>query len=234
MQAMAEERGERRLVWDLPVRLFHWLLVLSMIASYVTAKIGFDTMPAHRYLGYWTIVLLVFRILWGFVGPRHARFSSFLKGPSGIWRYARALGAGTMIESAGHNPLGGLSVILLLGLVGFQAATGLFATDDVVWTGPYNAAVSSDWASRLTKWHHVNFNIILAAIALHLMAIAFYFLVKKQNLVGAMVHGKKYVPVNDAITKSEVVKAIIVLVIALGLVYWLLAVAPEPPDVNFE
>ena len=231
---MAEERGERRLVWDLPVRLFHWLLVLSMIASYVTAKIGFDTMPAHRYLGYWTIVLLVFRILWGFVGPRHARFSSFLKGPSGIWRYARALGAGTMIESAGHNPLGGLSVILLLGLVGFQAATGLFATDDVVWTGPYNAAVSSDWASRLTKWHHVNFNIILAAIALHLMAIAFYFLVKKQNLVGAMVHGKKYVPVNDAITKSEVVKAIIVLVIALGLVYWLLAVAPEPPDVNFE
>ena len=234
MQAMAEERGERRLVWDLPVRLFHWLLVLSMIASYVTAKIGFDTMPAHRYLGYWTIVLLVFRILWGFVGPRHARFSSFLRGPSGIWRYARALGAGTMIESAGHNPLGGLSVILLLGLVGFQAATGLFATDDVVWTGPYNAAVSSDWASRLTKWHHVNFNIILAAIALHLMAIAFYFLVKKQNLVGAMVHGKKYVPVHDAITKSEVVKAIIVLVIAVGLVYWLLAVAPEPPDVNFE
>jgi cytochrome b len=231
---MAEAREERRLVWDLPVRLFHWLLVLSMIASYVTAKIGFETMQIHMYIGYWTIGLIVFRVLWGFVGPKHARFSSFLKGPAGIWRYARALGAGTMIESAGHNPLGGLSVILLLALVAFQAGTGLFATDDIVWTGPYNGAVSSEWAQRLTAWHHLNFNFILAAVVLHLMAIAFYFLVKKQNLVGAMIHGKKMVPVNDAITKSEIVKAIIVIVIAAGLVYWLLAAAPVAPDVSFD
>ncbi len=230
-EAMAEER---RLVWDLPVRLFHWLLVLSMIASYVTAKIGFDAMEIHRYLGYWTIGLVVFRILWGFVGPKHARFSSFVRGPAGIWRYAKALGAGTMIESAGHNPLGGLSVILLLALVAFQAGTGLFATDDVVWTGPYYNAVSEGWAERITGWHKMNFNFILAAVALHLMAIAFYFLVKKQNLVGAMVHGKKYVAQNDAITKSELVKAIIVIVIAAGLVCWLLAVAPVAPDVSFE
>ncbi len=234
-EAMAEERREqRRLVWDLPVRLFHWLLVLTLIASYVTAKIGFDTMQLHMYIGYWTIGLLVFRILWGFVGPKHARFASFLRGPTGIWRYAKALGAGTMIETAGHNPLGGLSVILLLALVAFQAFTGLFATDDIIWTGPYNGAVSSEWATNLTHWHHVNFNIILAAVALHLLAIAFYFLVKKQNLVGAMVHGKKYVAENDAITKSEIVRAIIVIVIAAALVYWLLAAAPEPPDVSFE
>ncbi len=227
---MAEER---RLVWDLPLRLFHWLLVLSLIASYVTAKIGFETMEIHRYLGYWTIVLIVFRILWGFVGPRHARFSSFLQGPSGIWKYARALGAGTMIETAGHNPLGGLSVILLLALVAFQAGTGLFATDDIVWTGPYNGAVSADWGQRLTAWHHMNFNFILAAVVLHVLAITFYFLVKKQNLVGAMVHGKKYVAQNEAITKSLIVRAIIVIVIAAALVCWLLAVAPEPPDVSF-
>lgn len=234
-EAMAEERREqRRLVWDLPVRLFHWLLVLSMIASYVTAEIGFDTMQLHMYIGYWTIGLLIFRILWGFVGPKHARFSSFLRGPTGIWRYAKALGAGTMIETAGHNPLGGLSVILLLTLVGFQAFTGLFATDDIVWTGPYNGAVSSSLATDLTHWHHVNFNFILAAVALHLLAIAFYFLVKKQNLVGAMLHGKKYVAENDAITKSEIVRAIVVIVIAAALVYWLLAAAPEPPDVSFD
>jgi cytochrome b len=229
-QAMAEERGERRLVWDLPVRLFHWLLVLSLIASYVTAKIGFDTMKLHMYLGFWVIGLIVFRLLWGFVGPRHARFSSFLKGPTGLWRYARALGAGTMIETAGHNPLGGLSVILLLALVGFQGATGLFATDDIVWTGPYNGAVGGDWADRLTHWHHMNFNFILAAVVLHLLAITFYLLVKKQNLVGAMVHGKKYVAQNDAISKSEVVKAVIVIVIAFGLVYWLLAKSPGASD----
>jgi cytochrome b len=234
-EAIAEERREqRRLVWDLPVRLFHWLLVLSMIASYVTAKIGFDTMQLHMYIGYWTIGLLIFRILWGFVGPKHARFSSFLRGPTGIWRYAKALGAGTMIETAGHNPLGGLSVILLLALVGFQAFTGLFTTDDIIWTGPYNGAVSSEWATNLTHWHHVNFNLILAAVTLHLLAIAFYFLVKKQNLVGAMLHGKKYVAENDAITKSEIVRAIIVIVIAAALVYWLLAAAPEPADVSFE
>jgi cytochrome b len=231
---MTEMAEERRLVWDLPVRLFHWLLVLSMIASYVTAKIGFETMQIHMYLGYWTTGLIVFRVLWGFVGPKHARFSSFLRGPVGIWRYARALGAGTMIESAGHNPLGGLSVILLLALVAFQVGTGLFATDDIVWTGPYNGAVSGEWAQRLTAWHHMNFNFILAAVALHLMAIAFYFLVKKQNLIGAMVHGKKPVPANDAITKSEIVKAIIVIAIAAALVYWLLAAAPVAPDVDFN
>ena len=242
---MAEERGERRLVWDLPVRLFHWLLVLSMVASYLTAEFGFatidlptgrslDTMELHMYLGYWTAGLIIFRILWGFVGPKHARFASFLKGPSGIWKYFSALGAGTMIETAGHNPLGGLSVILLLALVAFQVFTGLFTTDDIIWTGPYNGAVSSDWATRLTHWHHVNFNLILAAVALHLLAITFYFVVKKQNLVGAMVHGKKYVAQNDAISKSEIVRAIVVIVIAAGLVYWLLAAAPVAPDVSFE
>jgi cytochrome b len=230
---MAQVR-EPRLVWDLPVRLFHWLLVLSMIASYVTAEIGFDTMQIHIYLGYWTLGLVVFRVLWGFVGPKHARFASFLKGPSGIWKYARALGAGTMIETAGHNPLGGMSVILLLALVAFQAGTGLFATDDVFYTGPYNGAVSGGWAERLTAWHHTNFNIILAAVVLHLLAIAFYLLVKKQNLVGPMVHGKKYVAENDAITKSEIVRAVIVIVIAAGLVYWLVAAAPPPPDTSFE
>ncbi|MEJ0039760.1 MAG: cytochrome b/b6 domain-containing protein [Gammaproteobacteria bacterium] len=232
---MAEER---RLVWDLPVRLFHWLLVLSMIGSYVSAKTDFEVMglanlQVHMYLGYWTIGLIIFRILWGFVGPKHARFSSFLKGPSGIWRYARALGAGTMIETAGHNPLGGLSVILLLALVAFQAGTGLFTTDEIVWNGPYYGAVSESLGLRLSAWHQMNFNFILAAVALHLMAIAFYFIVKKQNLVGSMVHGRKYVAESEAITRSEIVKAIIVIVIAAGLVYWLLAAAPVG-DASFE
>lgn len=224
---------EKRLVWDLPLRLFHWLLVVSLIASWVTAEVGFDWMPYHLYLGYWTLGLLVFRIIWGFVGPRHARFASFLTGPSGLWRYARALAAGTMIQTAGHNPLGGISVIVMLVLVGFQAVTGLFATDDIVWTGPYNPAVSEATADRLTGLHHLNFNIILAAVALHIMAIAFYFLVKKQNLVAAMLHGRKVVPEHEAISKSEVVKALIVIVISAGLVYWLISAAPTPPEDNY-
>jgi cytochrome b len=228
---MAEER---RLVWDLPLRLFHWLLVASIVASYVTARIGFETMQWHMYLGYWTLGLILFRILWGFVGPKHSRFSSFLASPAGMWRYAKGLGAGTMIQTAGHNPLGGISVLVMLVLVGFQATTGLFATDDIVWTGPYNGAVSGETAEQLTALHHLNFNFILAAVALHILAIAFYLLVKKQNLVGAMVHGKKYVAENEAITKSEIVRAVIVIVVSAALVFWLLSVAPEPPDVSFN
>ncbi len=224
---------EKRLVWDLPLRLFHWLLVLSMTASWVTAELGFDWMQIHLYLGYWTLGLLVFRIIWGFVGPRHARFSSFLTGPSGVWGYARALAAGTMIQTAGHNPLGGISVIAMLVLVMFQVVTGLFATDDIVWTGPYNAAVSEATADRLTSLHHLNFNIVLVAVALHVMAIAFYFLVKKQNLVAAMLHGKKLVPEHEAISTSQIVKALIVVVISAGLVYWLISAAPEPPADNY-
>ena len=115
-----------------------------------------------------------------------------------------------MIQTVGHNPLGGIMVIVMLVLVAFQGATGLFASDDIVWTGPYNGAVSEATADKLTSFHHLNFNIILAAVALHIMAIAFYFLVKKQNLVGAMLHGKKaadFVPEHEAITKSELVKA---------------------------
>jgi cytochrome b len=227
---------EQRLVWDLPLRLFHWLLVLCMTASWATAEGGFDWMQIHIYLGYATIGLLLFRIMWGFIGPRHARFASFLAGPSGIWRYAKGLAAGTMIQTVGHNPLGGIMVIVMLVLVGFQAATGLFASDDIVWTGPYNGAVSEATADKLTSLHHLNFNIILAAVALHLMAIAFYFLVKKQNLVGAMLHGKKsadFVPVHEAITRSELVKALIVIVISVGLVYWLVSSAPMPAEDNY-
>jgi cytochrome b len=231
---MAEER---RLVWDLPLRLFHWLLVLSLGALWATGEGGFDWMQWHMYLGYWTLGLIVFRVIWGFVGPRHARFSNFLAGPSTIWRYARSLGAGTMIQTAGHNPLGGISVIVMLVLVGFQIFTGFFATDDILWTGPYNGAVSSETAERLTSLHHLNFNIILAAVVLHVLAIAFYFLVKKQNLIAAMFHGRKpasHVPPHEAITRSELVKAVVVIAISAGLVYWLLAVAPEAPDVSFN
>lgn len=230
---MAEEK---RLVWDLPLRLFHWLLVISLCASWATAEAGFDWMQIHMYLGYFTIGLLLFRLIWGFIGPRHARFGSFLASPAAIWRYAKGLGAGTMLQTVGHNPLGGVMVVIMLVLVGVQAGTGLFATDDIVWTGPYNGAVSGAMADRLTSLHHVNFNIILAAAALHIMAIAFYFLVKKQNLVAAMLHGKKpaaTVPAHEAITRSELVKAIIVIAISAGLVYWLISAAPPAAEISY-
>src|SRR3569833_973840 len=167
---------DRRLVWDLPLRLFHWLLVASMVASYVTAKLGFDWMQWHFYLGYWTIGLLVFRLLWGFFGPRHARFSSFVRTTGAIWLYTKSLFRRDSARSIGHNPVGGLMVILLLLLVAVQAATGLFTTDDVVWAGPYILSVSASTASTLSTIHYFNFNIILGGVCQHIAAILFYAL----------------------------------------------------------
>jgi len=224
---------DKRLVWDLPLRLFHWLLVTSMIASYVTAKLGFDWMQWHFYLGYWTIGLLVFRILWGFFGPRHARFSSFMHPPSTIWLYMKSMLRRDSVRSIGHNPVGGLMVILMLLLVAVQATTGLFTTDDVVWAGPYNPSVSSSTASTLSTIHNINFNIIIGVVCLHVAAILFYALYKRQNLVAPMLHGhlpSALVPEHEAISHSQLVKALVVSVVAAAFVYWILAHAPVVPD----
>jgi cytochrome b len=232
---VAEDRraDDRRLVWDLPLRLFHWLLALSMVASYVTAKLGFDWMQWHFYLGYWTIGLLVFRILWGFFGPRHARFGSFVRKPSAIWLYMKGMFSRGSPRSIGHNPVGGLMVVFMLLLVAVQVATGLFTTDDVVWAGPYNPAVSSSTASTLSSIHNINFNFIMGAVALHIAAIVFYTLYKKQNLVVPMLHGHlpaAMVPEHEAISSSQLLKALVVSLLAAGFVYWLLAHAPVAPD----
>ena len=224
---------EKRLVWDLPLRLFHWLFALSIIAAYVTAKLGFDWMQWHFYLGYWTIGLLVFRILWGILGPRHARFSSFIHNPSAIWLYLRGMFNPNSTRSIGHNPVGGLMVLLMLLLVAIQAGTGLFTTDAVVWAGPYNPSVSESTASLLSTVHNWNFNFIIGAVCLHIGAILFYALYKKQNLVVPMLHGHLpavMVPEHEAIKSSQLFKALVVSLVAAGFVYWLLAHAPVVSD----
>ena len=215
-----------RLVWDLPTRVFHWLLVLTIIGSYVTAKLGL--MPWHQRLGLLMIGMLIFRVVWGLIGPRHARFSNFIKGPATILKYLKG-----GISSAGHNPLGAGMVVLMLLLLALQATTGLFSTDDVAFVGPYFPAVSHKLAEQLTGIHHKNFNFILAAIVLHLCAITFYTFVKKERLVPAMVHGYKpaeQVPAHEAIAGSQLWKALIVIAVAGGCVFWLLHAAPPPPE----
>jgi cytochrome b len=230
--AIAAETDDagRRLVWDLPLRAFHWLFAASILASWGTAKLGFDWMPWHIRLGKWMMGLIIFRIVWGLIGPRHARFASFLKGPGAVLRYAKGLtGHGEGVASVGHNPLGGLMVIIMLLLVVFQVSTGLFATDDIAYTGPFNPTVSGSTASLLTHLHSFNFNLIWAAIALHVGAITYYAFVKRQNLVPAMLHGFKpaeAVPAGEAITSSELWKALIVMIVAAAVVYGILSLAP--------
>jgi len=232
--------NDTRLVWDIPLRTFHWVLALSILGSYITAEGDISLMPLHLWLGYLTLALLIFRVIWGFIGPRHARFASFILWPPQIWSYMRALVTNKSVPSVGHNPLGGISVIALLGFVAAQAITGLFTADDVefpIYSGPYLGAVSTSTARAISRFHRQNFNWIIALVALHLLAIAFYWLVKKQNLVGPMVTGRKpaaIVPEHEAIASSQLIKAVIVALLSVAAVYLLVTSAPPPPAGDFD
>jgi cytochrome b len=228
---------DKRLVWDLPLRAFHWLLAFSILASYLTAENGeFNAMQWHMYLGYWTAWLIIFRVIWGFIGPKHARFVSFFPMPGKLINYVKGFFSGYTEHTVGHNPAGACMVFVMLILVAVQVATGMMATDDIYTYGPYNGAVSGSTGREMTILHGANFNWLLIAIALHIAAIFFYRIVKKQNLVGPMVTGKKpaaNVPVDMAIENSQLVKAIIVAVVSAGIVYAIVYFAPPPAPVDY-
>lgn len=224
--------AEKRLVWDIPTRLFHWLLVASLIGSYLTAKPGELTMQWHFYIGYFTIGLLIFRILWGFVGPRHARFVNFVPMPGRLFGYSVTLMRRDSQPYVGHNPLGGLAVIVMLVMVSLQAVSGLFISDDIVWSGPWNPAVSGETAGKLAGIHHQNFDLLLWVVGLHVLTIIFYAAWKRQNLLTPMFSGHKdarTVPPGEEIAHSQLVKALVIAVISAGAVYAMLALAPPPP-----
>jgi cytochrome b len=177
-------------IWDLPHRLFHWLLAASVSASYITAKIGGELIDWHGRLGVFILGLLVFRIVWGFIGSTHSRFVSFFPTFSRITAYLKGRWQGI-----GHNPLGALSVLALLGTLGLQVGTGLFANDDIAFQGPFFDLVDKDLSDKLTGWHNLAFNFLLGLVVLHLLAIIYYRWIKKTNLVKPMVTGKKEIPV---------------------------------------
>jgi len=178
----------KTLVWDLPLRLFHWLLVLLVVLSFVSAKIGGNAMQVHLLSGYTVLALLLFRILWGFLGGTHARFASFVRGPAAVIAYLRGNEGGRHL---GHNPAGAWSAILMLAVLLLQAATGLFANDDIATEGPLAKLVSKALSDRITGIHYLNVKLLFALIGLHLSAIAFYLFYKRDNLVKPMLTGFK-------------------------------------------
>lgn len=183
-------------LWDFPVRLFHWALVIAIVTAWWTNRqVMIDI---HAIAGYSVLALVIFRIIWGFVGSSNARFASFLTGPNKVFGYASKIPNGTMddLTYAGHNPAGGWMVIVLILLVGIQAVSGLFASEDtfLFFDGPLVAYVSSDVASLMNWIHHTNINLIYGAVGLHVFAALFYLVVKRENLIGAMVTGARKVP----------------------------------------
>lgn len=189
-------------IWDAPVRLFHWTLVGLVAFSFTTAQIGGNALQYHQWSGFAILTLVLFRLGWGFVGSKHARFADFLKGPKATLTYARSLRHGNPI-SVGHNPLGGWMIVLLLVSLLLQAATGLFANDDVMIEGPLARHVSKDWSDFATKLHQLNFDVMAFFIALHVAAALFYLLVKGQNLILPMLTGVKPVPAQERVESGR-------------------------------
>ncbi|WP_417518098.1 cytochrome b/b6 domain-containing protein [Marinobacter sp.] len=214
-------------LWDLPTRLFHWLLVLAVTGSIVTVNLGGTWMLWHERFGLTIVGLISFRLAWGFVGSTYARFWQFIPGPTAISAYLKGEWQGS-----GHNPLGALSVLAMLGLVGFQAVTGLFATDAIAFNGPLYRAVSSGWNDTITSWHKLTEWFIYGLIGLHIASVFFYTLVKKDNLIKPMISGRKIV--REASGKDRTGGGLAALIIAFavaGFAVWVAngGLLPPPP-----
>lgn len=193
---MADESKKVR-VWDAPVRLFHWTLVVLLVVSYFSGRAGGDWMKLHFWSGYAILALLLFRIAWGFVGSTTARFAHFVKGPAAWFVYLRSFVTGRQTYDIGHNPVGGIMVLILIFAVLAQAAAGLFAADTDLGTvnGPLANTIADKWVDRLTAFHKFWVNILICLAALHILAAITYLVLKRQNLIGAMFTGHK--PLHD-------------------------------------
>lgn len=178
-------------VWDLPLRLFHWSLVILVgLSIYTGLSGGFEEMDYHMLSGYGILTLITFRIAWGFAGSEYSRFRSFVR-PGDLVPYAGSLLGGRHEPEAGHNPLGALSIFAMLAALLVQAVTGLFATDDIMLEGPLYHLVSEDLSDWLTSIHHYNTWVIYSLLGLHGLAIVFYEAVKGERLLLPMITGRK-------------------------------------------
>ena len=223
---MTTAAPESRLVWDLPVRVAHWALVLAVAGCFATHYAGIEWFAWHRRFGYAVLILAVFRVVWGFVGTRHARFVRFVRGPGAILEYLRGSGPPTV----GHNPLGALSVLALLALLLLQTATGLFANDEIMSMGPFYGWIAPQLSNRITTLHRLNSDGLLVLIGVHLAAVAYYVRVRRQALVRAMLTGRKpagSVPAGEAISGSRLLLAIAIVAVLAAALGLAVRAAPE-------
>lgn len=210
-------------IWDLPVRVFHWALVMLLGLAWWTAEEGM--LDWHRLSGYAILTLLIFRIAWGFAGSGTARLASFLRGPRATYAFVR----GEMLRrdappSVGHNPLGGWSVALMLFLLVTQVVLGMFAVDiDGMESGPFSYLVEFDTGRLAAEWHELNFTLLQLLIALHVAAILFHQIFHRDALIGAMISGRKRMDEGIAppLYFASYGRAALFLLVAAGAV-WLL------------
>lgn len=212
-------------LWDLPTRLFHWLLVICVVASVVSGQVGGNLIDWHGRIGLFVVGLIVFRLVWGILGSTYARFAQFFPTPSKVAAYLRG-----EWRALGHNPLGAFSVFGLLGLLAFQVFSGLFSNDDITFVGPLFDLVSKDLSNQLTGLHKQASTLLYVLIGMHLVAIAFYARVKKDNLIKPMITGWKEAEYGDSAQGGGLLSLVFALIVAAAAIYgasgaWL----PEPP-----
>lgn len=207
--------------FDLPTRIFHWALAALVVFSYTTGKLGGEWMAWHMRSGFTILALLGFRLAWGFVGPSPARFATFVRGPAAAMAYLRELRPRQAPPPAGHNPIGGWNVILMLALLALQAGTGLFSNDESAHEGPLAATVSNAMVDRMSAIHGWNQVVLVVVIALHVIAVIFYQLGLRIDVLRPMIAGGRTPGRTVAI-------AAVALLASAGAVYWLVAIHPAP------
>jgi cytochrome b len=225
-------------VWDLPVRVVHWAIVLLVAGLWATGDIGgFDVnlplpgggslfvsnMELHGWLGQGVLGLVIFRLLWGVMGSNTARFASFVRGPRAVAAYLGALLRGRLPPAFGHNPGGALMILLMLALLATQAILGLFASDDFLFEGPLAHLVGSELSARITHWHRSLFNLLLAATGLH-VAAALYYALRGKNLIRAMITGRQRrdaLPPEGSLQAAPAWRFLLAAAIAVATVYCL-------------
>lgn len=201
-------------VWDLPTRLFHWALVVLIALQYASGEFELLPMAWHYWLGYATLALIVFRVLWGFFGSGTSRFAGFVRGPVAVARYAFASLRGREPVVVGHNPLGGWSVLLMLVSILVQSISGLFASDDLTESGPFAARVSDETVKWMTRVHHLNRYVLLILIVLHVTAVLLHWVMHHENLVASMWHGRKRVDGAHPMAVASVWRALVLLLLS--------------------
>jgi cytochrome b len=215
-----------QLVWDLPVRLAHWLLVVAVAGSWISHYAGVQWFGVHRACGYTVLVLVVFRVAWGFAGTLHARFASFVRGPRAVVAFVRG---GLRGEHPGHNPVGGWSVLAMLIVLALQAVSGLFANDEISSSGPLYGWLSHAASNRWTRVHHLNSDVMIVLIVAHLLAIAWYVWMRRTPLVRAMLTGRKPANATSAATvgRTPWVRAALIVLAACAALAYAVNTAPE-------
>jgi len=209
--------GVKVKLWDWPVRLVHWLLVGLLGFSWWAAD---DHLDWHQWSGYAVIALLVFRIYSGFAGGGAARFVTFVRGPRVTLAYLKTLGGRTPATTPGHNPLGALSIVLILALLLAQVTLSLFAVDvDDYQAGPLSDRVSFDLGRQIAEWHDLSFHALQAVAAVHVVAVLFYLVWKRTNLIGPMITGWRRLPQDPDFAPKPVWRLVVGVILAAGVAW---------------